>query len=132
GWALDNAGAGGAQFLGIKNNSASNSSANPIVVTFNSVTNPNTTNATFYVRILTFTGNDFTTQQDSGVVAASTSQQITLTGTMDESLVFCTGTSITGQNCATVSGSSVSLGTVSTTAAKTGTSVMAASTNGSY
>src|SRR5581483_8716098 len=63
GWALDNAGAGGAQFLGIKNNSASNSSANPIVVTFNSVTNPNTTNATFYVRINTYTGNDFTTQQ---------------------------------------------------------------------
>lgn len=131
GWAIDNAGAGGAQFLGIKNNSASNSGANPVIVTFNTVTNPNTTNATFYVRISTFTGNNFTTGADTGVVAASTSQQITLTGTMDESLVFCTGTSITGQNCATVAGSSVGFGTFSSTSTRTGTSVFAASTNGS-
>ena len=131
GWTLDNAGAGGAQFLGIKNDTASNTSSDPIQVVFSTVTNPNTTNATFYVRINTFTGNTFTTGLDAGVVAASTSQQISLTGTMDESLVFCTGTSITGQNCGTVSGSSVGFGTFSTTSAKTGTSVMAASTNGS-
>ena len=49
---------------------------------------------------------------------------------MDESLVFCTGTSITGQNCGTVAGSSVNFGTFDTLNAKTGTSVMAASTNG--
>src|SRR5574337_434730 len=49
GWTIDNTTAGGAQFLGIKNNSASANSANPIVVTFSSVTNPNTTNASFYV-----------------------------------------------------------------------------------
>lgn len=130
GWAIDNAGAGGAQFLGIKNNSASNSSADPIIATFNTVTNPNTTNATFYVRVSTFTGNTFTTGLDAGVVAASTSQQITLSGTVDESLVFCTGTSITGTNCGTVGGTSVAFGTFSTGSTKSGTSVMAASTNG--
>lgn len=131
GWALDNAGAGGAQFLGIKNNAASNTSSNPIVATFTTVTNPNTTNASFYVRINTYSGNNYTTAVDSGVVAASTSQQITLTGTMDESLVFCTGASITGQNCGSVAGSSVNFGTFSSTSTRTGTSVFAASTNGS-
>ncbi len=130
GWTLDNSGAGGAQYLGIKNNSASNSSANPIVVTFNTVTNPNTTNASFYVRVSTFSGNTFTTPVDSGVVAASTAQQITLTGTVDESLVFCAGTSITGTNCGTISGNQVSFGTFSPSSTTSGTSVMAASTNG--
>ncbi len=130
GWTLDNSTAGGAQFLGIKNNSASNSSANPIVATFSTVTNPNTTNATFYVRINTFSGNDFTTGVDSGVVAASTAQQISLSTTVDESLVFCVGTSITGTNCGTISGSSVGFGTSTPTSTTSGTSVMAASTNG--
>jgi hypothetical protein len=95
GWTLDNAGAGGAQYLGIKNNSSATATANPIVATFSSVTNPNTSNEAFYIRITTFTGDDFTTPLDSGVVAASTAEQIVLTGTMPESLIFCTGESIT-------------------------------------
>ncbi len=125
-WALDNA----AGYLRIKNNASVTSVTSPVVVTFNTVTNPNTTNATFFVRILTYSGDDYTSQVDNGVVAASTSQVISLTGTMDESLVFCTGTSITGTNCGTISGSSVGFGTFSSTSTKSGTSVMAASTNG--
>jgi hypothetical protein len=127
GWALDNA----AGFLRIKNNLSTQATASPIVATFNSVTNPNTTNASFYVRINTYTGDDYTGALDAGVVAASTSQQITLTGTMDESLVFCVGTSITGQNCGTISGNSINFGTFSPTVTSAATSVMAASSNSS-
>jgi len=99
-------------------------------VVFGNVTNPTAQNTTFYARITTYSDAAWTTAVDTGTVAASTAQQITLSGTMDESLVFCTGTSITGTNCGTVAGSSVSFGTFSSTAASTGTSVMAASTNG--
>jgi hypothetical protein len=48
---------------------------------------------------------------------------------MEETLVFCAGTSITGQNCGTISGSAVNFGNFSTTSTNSGTSVMAASTN---
>lgn len=130
GWTLDNAGAGGAQFLGIKNNSASNASSNPIVVTFNTVTNPNTTNATFYVRINTYSGNDFATAVDSGVVAASTSQQISFTASVDESITFCTGTSgITTTSCAGATGSTVAFGTLSASTVRSGSSQIGVGTN---
>lgn len=109
-------------------NSAAPTGAQTVV--FGNVQNPTTTNQTFYARISTYSDDAWTTGVDSGVVAASTATQITLTGTMDESLVFCTGTSITGTNCGTVAGSSVNFGTFSSTSTSTGTSVMAASTNG--
>src|SRR5207245_3719604 len=97
--------------------------------TFNSVTNPSASNTAFYVRITTFSDTAWSTAIDTGTVAAATSAQIVISGTMDESLVFCAGTSITGQNCGTIAGTSVSLGTLSTTTAAHATSVMAASTN---
>ena len=133
GWTLDNAGAGGAQFLGIKNNTSSTATANPIVATF-SVTNPTTTNESFYVRIATFTGDDFTSQLDTGVVAASTTQAIDLTGTMPESLVFCTGGTISETagvpDCTTATSGSVSFNQLfSPTSTAFATSQMAASTN---
>jgi hypothetical protein len=126
GWALDNA----AGYLRIKNNASATATSSPIVATFNTVTNPNTTNATFFVRINTYTGDDYTGALDSGVVAASTASQIALDITNPESLVFCVGTSITGQDCGTISGSTLSLPAASSTATRSGTSVMAASTNG--
>ena len=56
------------------------------------VTNPTANNTTFYVRITTFVSTDATTgATDTGVVAASTATQIVLSGTMPESLIFCTG-----------------------------------------
>ena len=99
-------------------------------VVFGNVQNPTTSNTTFFARLNTYSDDAWTSGVDSGVVAASTATQITLSGVMDESLVFCTGTSITGSNCGTVSGSSVDFGTFSTSSTTTGTSVMAASTNG--
>ena len=65
------------------------------------VTNPNNTNCgsppasnncTFYVQIASYTSTNATgTPVDVGTVAASTTTQIQLTGTMPESLIFCTG-----------------------------------------
>jgi hypothetical protein len=72
----------------------------------------------------------FTGALDTGTVAFSTSTQIQVALSVNETLTFCTGTSITGQNCGTASGSSVNLGVASTTSTSTGTSIIAASTNG--
>lgn len=52
-------------------------------------------NYTFYVRISTFTSTDGTgTPIDRGTVTASTADPIKLSGTMPESLVFCTGATV--------------------------------------
>jgi len=60
-----------------------------------SVTNPTTTNQTFFVRIATYASVDTTGgTTDLGTVAASTATQIVLDGIMPESLVFCTGATI--------------------------------------
>lgn len=58
------------------------------------VINP-TTEGTFFVRIYTYSSIDGTgTPIDNGTVAASTAEQIIVSGTMPESLVFCTGANI--------------------------------------
>lgn len=98
-------------------------------VAFNTVTNPTANNATFFARITTYSDDSYTTVVDSGTVAASTAQQISVSASVDETLTFCAGTSMTGADCGTVSGSSVSLGALTTTSTGSGTSVMAASTN---
>lgn len=130
-WALDNA----AGYLRIKNNSSAATVSNPVVATFNTVTNPDTTNETFFVRILTYTGDDFTGQLDSGVVASSTSQSITVSATVDESLSFCTGTSgVSTSSCSGATGSSVGLQTagssnVTSSSTAFGTSQLGVGTN---
>lgn len=101
-----------------------------------SVTNPTTTNQTFYVRISTFASIDTSGgATDTGTVSASTAEQIILTGTMPESLVFCTGATI-GLNvgsvpdCATATSGAISFNQLfSPTDTATATSQMAASTN---
>jgi hypothetical protein len=104
-------------------------------VVINSVTNPSTENQTFYVRIATFTTTNATgSPTDTGNVAASTTRQIVLTGTMPESLVFCAGATIsttaTVPDCSTASSGAVSFNQLfSPTDTATATSQMAASTN---
>jgi len=100
-----------------------------------SVTNPTTTNQTFFVRISTFLTTDATGgSTDAGTVAASTATPIILTGTMPESLVFCTGatvgTTLGVPDCATATSGAVSFNQLfSPTDTATATSQMAASTN---
>jgi hypothetical protein len=110
------------------------------------ITNPDNTNCyvainfakencTFFVRITTYATTDATlTVGDSGVVTASTAQQITLTGTMPESLVFCTGgtvsTTSSVPDCATATTGAISFDRLfSPTDTSITTSQMAASTN---
>jgi len=99
------------------------------------VTNPTTTNQTFFVRITTFTSTNATTgSTDTGTVTASTATQIVLTGIMPESLIFCTGATIstTGgiPDCTTATAGAVNFNQLfSPTDTATATSQMAASTN---
>jgi hypothetical protein len=103
-----------------------------VTVAINTVTNPNANNKQFYVRISTYSAADTSAPAypgtDYGAVAVSTAQQVTVSGTMPESLVFCVGTVWTS-SCSDISGSAVDLGTFSPTATNKGTSVMSASTN---
>jgi len=100
-----------------------------------SVTNPSTTNQTFYVRLSTYASTNATGSPiDTGTVAASTATQIALTGTMPESLVFCTGATVGTTSgvpdCSTATPGSVTFNQLfSPTDTATATSQMAASTN---
>lgn len=111
-------------------------------IELNSVTNPAGTecsgtfvNCTFYVAILAYDGTAGTgTLLASGTVAASVNQQIKLTGTMPESLIFCTGGTIPSTNsipdCTQATSGDVSFNQLfSPTSTAYATSQMAASTN---
>jgi hypothetical protein len=98
-------------------------------------TPPPSLNCTFYVRISTYASTDTSgSLTDSGTVNASIAQQITLTGTMPESLVFCTGGSISTTasvpDCGTATSGAISFNQLfSPTDTATATSQFAASTN---
>lgn len=102
---------------------------------FDNIINPSNENETFYTRITTYNSTDGTGDvQDSGTVAASTTTQIELEGTMPESLVFCTGETIDTTSgvpdCTTASSGNVSFDQLfSATDTATATSQMAATTN---
>lgn len=101
----------------------------------NTITNPTTTNQAFFVRLATFTSANATTgSTDTGTVAASTATQIILTGTMPESLIFCTGATIVTTagipDCTTATAGTIAFNQLfSPTDTATATSQMAASTN---
>ena len=92
-------------------------------------------NKTFFVRISTYSSTNATgTPVDTGVVTASTAEPIILSGTMPESLVFCTGATIglTGgvPDCATATPGNIGFNALfSPTATAFTSSQMAASTN---
>jgi hypothetical protein len=100
------------------------------------VTNPTAINSSFFVRISTYTSLDGSgTAIDTGTVTASTARAIELTGTMPESLIFCTGATITVNgggvpDCSTATSGAVEFNQLfSPTDTATATSKMAASTN---
>ncbi len=100
-------------------------------VVFGNVTNPTAQNTTFFARISTFSDAAWTTSIDTGTVAASTAQAISLSATVDETLTFCTGTSgVTTSSCAGATGSAVALGTLTASTTGTGLSQMGVGTNG--
>ena len=111
------------QLLGVTNPSAADCPANTVP------------SCTFFVRITTYASTDTTgAVTDAGTVNASVNTQIVLTGTMPESLVFCTGAQVltTGgvPDCATATSGAISFNQLfSPTDTATATSQMAASTN---
>lgn len=104
----------------------------PQAVTYrlDSVTNPSATNTSFFVRIATYASTDTTgASTDAGVVTASTATQIVLTGIMPESIIFCTGATVS-INCTSSTAGDISFNQLfSPTDTATATSQMAASTN---
>lgn len=106
--------------------------------TLSTITNPTAVAPvvqTFYVKITTYTLSALGgVATDRGIVAATTATQIVLTGTMPESLIFCTGATIdvTGgiPDCTKATAGAVSFTQLfSPTDTATATSQMAASTN---
>ena len=115
GWATTESTAGALR-LNKTGNSAAPTGSQSVV--FNTVTNPSATNATFYLRITTYTGDDYATGAvDAGNVATSTAGLVTVDALVDESLTFTLG----DQN--------VDLGTLTNATTGSGTSTMVASTN---
>ena len=127
GWTVNTATAGSLR-LSKSGNTAAPSGSQTIV--FGNVQNPTTANQTFYARITTYSAANWTSAVDTGVVAASTANQISITASIDESLTFCTGTSgITTSSCAGATGSTVALGTLSASATNSGLSQIGVGTN---
>lgn len=103
--------------------------ATAVSLQLNGVINP-TTVGTFFVRVQTYSGAALGgSTVDYGVVAASTAQAIVLSGTMPESLIFCTGATVTA-NCASTTPGTISFNQLfSPTDTAVAFSQMAASTN---
>lgn len=106
-----------------------------VTIRLDSVTNPSTANQTFFVRITTYGSTDTTgASVDLGTVTASTANPIVLSGTMPESLIFCTGGTISTTagipDCSTATAGAVTFDQLfSPTDTATAKSQMAASTN---
>jgi len=99
--------------------------------TLSNVTNPTSANTPFFVRVTSYAGTDGASGLvDAGTVSSSTGGQLSAYGSIGETLSFCVGTSITGVDCTTASGSSINMGTFSPNTPATGTAVFSAATNG--
>lgn len=122
----------------IMSRTASTISPGTVSYQLNGIVNPNL-EETFFVRISTYGSTDGTgTPIDTGTVAAATNYAINLDGTMPESLVFCTGKTISDNAGNVPDCSTATLGTISfdrlfsPTDTATATSQMAASTNAGF
>jgi hypothetical protein len=95
-------------------------------VIFNNITNPNgnscsNSNCTFFIRVTTFSTTNYTTGGliDTGTVASSTTQVLTVSAVIQEQLSFCIGATTVNDAvtatpvCSSITGTSLSLGTIS-------------------
>jgi hypothetical protein len=119
----------------ITRTAASVTGATALSYRLSTVTNPSATNTSFFVRISTFVATNATgAAVDTGTVTASTANPIILTGTMPESIIFCTGATITTvsgiPDCSTATSGAITFNQLfSPSDTATATSQMAASTN---
>jgi hypothetical protein len=132
GWTTADSSAGALRLNKTTNAAAPANTTQGVTITFSSVHNPNTTNTTFYARLATFTGADYSTGPvDSGVIAVSTANQITINAYVPETLTLCVYQAASGSPAcpSNITSNTVDLGTLSTTVAKTGTSFVECSSN---
>lgn len=116
-------------------NASSAGTAGAATIAFTGITNPSTTNTSYFMRVTTYSDAAYTTPIDTGTVATSTANQITVSASVDETLTFCTGVSgITTSSCTGATGTSANLGSLSTSTTGSGTSQMgvAANSNSGY
>jgi len=128
GWTVNTATAGSLRMVSASNVTLPSGSQ---TVVFNNVQNPTTTPQTFYLRLTTYSDAGWLTAIDTGATAAATANQITFNGTVDETLTFCVGITVTG-NCTSTTGTAVTFSpssTFLTTSTATASSQFAAATN---
>ncbi|HEY5550130.1 MAG TPA: hypothetical protein VIK37_02955, partial [Candidatus Saccharimonadales bacterium] len=108
----------------------------PRTLGWNTQTNPTTTNTAFFVRITIYSDTGWTdATPDTGTVASAVVQTLTVNAAVAEVLNFCTGTTLSANNnatssiasdCTGVSGTSINIGTLDTSAVN----ISPVSTNG--
>jgi hypothetical protein len=88
-------------------------------VPFSGITNPSTANSTFFVRINTYSSDDYDSSNglDDGTVASAVTQTLTISARIQEILNFCIGTTSAADDtdpvpsdCSGVTGTTVDLG----------------------
>jgi hypothetical protein len=118
----------------ITRTAASITAATSLTYQLDTITNPSAVGS-FFVRISTFAATNATGGAiDTGSVTASTANQIVLTGTMPESIIFCAGATVSTTagipDCTTATSGAITFANLfSPTQAQTASSQMAASTN---
>ena len=113
-WAVSTVTAGE---LRMSNTSNAGAPSPAITAKFGNVRNPSTANATFYMRVTTYSDATWTTPIDTGIIATSTAGQITVTASVNETLTF------------TLASATVALGILTSAATGTGISSMTVATN---
>lgn len=130
GFTRDAVGAGGctpaANVLCIKRTQAASESAAAKTIQWDTQTNPTTANSTYYIGIFLYSDTGWTTATDSGTVAGAVVQSLTVNAAVAEILQFCVGsttindaTTTPGTDCSAISGTSLNIGTLDTSAVNT-------------
>lgn len=104
-------------------------------IRFDTITNPSTVNTAFFVRMTTYSTSTYTGGSivDTGTVASAVTQTLTINAAVAEILNFCVGSTLVDDattsvatDCTGVSGTSLNIGTLDTSA----TNVSPVNTNG--
>lgn len=132
-FSVDNVGVAGkcvpaANVLCAKRSDATTQSATSRSITFTTIKNPTTANTAFYVGIYTYSDAGYATNVDFGATASAVVQTLTTNAAVAEVLQFCVGSTtvndvdrtnnanLIANDCAGVSGTSVDIGTLDTSA----------------
>lgn len=128
GWSVSTAVAGSLRITHASNATVSSGVVN---IQWGAVANPTAQNTSFFLRATTYSDAAWTTALDTGTMALSTAQAISVTASVDESLTFCSGTSgVTSSSCSGATGTTVALGTLTSSATASGVSQLGVGTNG--